>query len=302
MRILRAMRAGYWYLPSQEPDAFKPGAIAKAVGSTPETVKERIKRLTEAGVIAGYRAIPHLAHLGLEAAAYSFQIPDDDAKWQAKERAAMVDGVVAVFDYVGPTLSVFLCHASPAERDRRLRLLSSQTGDAKPMLAWKAPPRKATREVTALDWRLIQALRHDALRPLEDVAREVGVTYRTAKRRLDPLFTGGVVERSVLIDPGKVPGLLPLELNLRLQDDAPALLNSVLKAFDDKAVLAFPHAGPGGHHLNLWLFATTLADAERQRRDAARLKGVQRARALLRREVVQLDGWIDDLIAARIKA
>lgn len=302
MRILRAMRAGYWYLPSQEPDAFKPGAIAKVVGSTPETVKERTKRLEEAGVIAGYRVMPYCAYLGLDGAAYRFHIPDDDAKWQAKERAAMVDGVTAIFDYVGPSLSVYLCYASAPERDRRLRLLASQTGDPKPLLSWKTPWRKATREVTALDWRLIQALRRDALRPLEDVAREVGVTYRTAKRRLDPLFTEGVVERSVHIDPGRVPGLLPLELNLRLHDDSAALLNSVLKAFDDKAVLAFPHAGPGGHHLNLWLFARTLADAEQQRRDAGRLKGVKHARALLRRDVVQLDAWIDDLIAARAKA
>lgn len=301
MRILRAMRVGYWYLPSQAPDAFKPGVIAKAVGSTPETVKERIQRLESAGVIEGYQLIPALGCLGLEAGVYAFHVEDDDAMARAKERAALVDGVTGVFDYVGPVLSILLAYASAAERDRRLRLLSEQTGGAKPLLAWQAPHREPRRELTALDWRLLQALRHEALRPLEEVARDVGVTYRTAKRRLDPLFEEGAAERSVMLNPGRVPGLLPVELNLRLRDDTPATINAVTKAYDDRAVLWFPRTGPDGQGLNLWFFASTLWEAELLRRQAAALKGVQRARALLRRDFVPVDSWVDDLVAARAK-
>lgn len=217
------------------------------------------------------------------------------------EQAGLVDGVTALFDYVGPTLTAFVAYASAGELARRLALLSQQTGDPEPVLSWQATRREPTVDVTALDWRLILALRHDAVRPLEDVAEEVGVTYRTAKRRLDPLFRAGAIERSVMLDPGRMPGLLPVELDLRLRDDAPGTLRVVLRAFDDRAVQRFPRAGRRGQHLNLWLFASTLAEAEQLRRSAAALPGVKRAHALLRRGVVYCDAWLDDLIAARAK-
>src|SRR5438874_1102783 len=78
--VLRAMGIRPYERAPKPLDALQPPRIAKVTGASVNTVKERIARMTEAGIIGGYHAVPNLRHLGLMGKAFHLNFATDDAK------------------------------------------------------------------------------------------------------------------------------------------------------------------------------------------------------------------------------
>src|SRR5688572_12512390 len=92
------------------PERLKATKIAKDLGLSPETVKERIARLEKDGTIQGYEVYPNFRHLGLLSTTYHFRVPDTTQKTRALEQVGRAEGVVGVYNFVGPDVCVDLAH------------------------------------------------------------------------------------------------------------------------------------------------------------------------------------------------
>ncbi len=141
------------------------------------------------------------------------------------------------------------------------------------------PPSPADQlKLTALDWRLILALRSGAERSLAAVGKDIGVTARMAERRAKRLFAAGAGGMFPVLSLSHIEGVTLVHYLLRAGDDRAS--TSLAKAFPDRL------AGPWGRGINAGVMVpvANLAAAESRRREAEGLPGIGRLEILLYRD------------------
>lgn len=262
-------------------DALRPSFIAERLGLTVQTVKDRIARLEEAGVIEGTRLLPHPGLLGLHPHLSLWRL-DEARKARALTDLHAVEEVIGLLDFFGPDFYVFMAFRSPTERESRKRLVAALTGASHVLDLPRPLPPAPARAPTPLDWRVMAAFAEDARRPVAEVAAELGVTPRTVRNRLDRLARDGAVAWLPIVDRTRLEGLVLAHLLVRLgaAGDAGATARAVASALGDRLLYA---ATPGeeGRHFDAGVYGRSAADVERLRATAAAVPGVAEARTLV---------------------
>ena len=303
MDILRHMGLQPFLAWPHPPDNLRPSHIARALGVTPETVKERVSRMEADGVISGYEIYPNLRHLGVHATTYHFRVGEGRPKEQGLADVKNVEGVVGVFDYIGPTVCVDLAYRHPKELERKVglvaRLLDAQ---ALPHPCFDYAPPEVARALTNLDWRIIQALRGQARRRPEDVARGLGVSARTVRRRIERLAAEGSIDIVPRLDTSRISGAVLYELLVTLEEDLPAdrLPARFERLCRGALCSAWPMPERARRCATLLLLARSVSDIERMRREAESTPGVVAVEVLIPAGSVGRPEWIDEAIEARI--
>lgn len=297
-RILQAMgfRA---YLPDVPPaDALKPARLAKRVGLGLKAVKERIARMEAEGVIAGYDAFPNLGHFPLAWKSFHFRVAEDK-KGSLLKSVESIDGVIGSFSFLGKDLCIELCFRDAAEMQRRVRLISDLAG-AQPWEFYDNHVPPVSRALTPLDWRIVRALRHDAKRPLADLARELKVTPRTVKNRFDRMIEEGSLWIIPRVDHAKIPGFIPFGLLVFARMDAGAkAIAGVKRTFASTSLYSWTPPSSELGHLGMFMRARTTSEIEETRRRIAGISGVERVEVLVPTAVHLSLAWIDEAIARR---
>lgn len=300
LRILATMGSSEWPPDAQHPDALKPSHIAKVLGVTQETVKDRLRKMERTGVLNGYDAYPNLRHLGLEATAYIFHA-QEAAKPGIVDKAKHVDGVVGTADFLGPFFLIVFAHRTDADARRRLALLSAITGDAAPRIIFRTAMPAVERPLTNLDWRIVHALRRRALRPTAEAAREVGVSQRTVKRRVDRMVSEGSLFFAPLAELSRVTGIIPFDLFCVLDPSAgKAPVNALRATFKERLLGSYTFSTDTVHYANHTVFADSMAEIEDLQRKAAGLPGVLRVHVAINKGTTET-AWLDEAIELRMK-
>ncbi len=116
------------------------------------------------------------------------------------------------------------------------------------------PPPALPGELSALDIRLVRALLTDSRKPISRLAAEVGVTAKTARKRLNRLVEEGLVQFSVHWSPGTVGGLVAqLQLVIRADAQKERVAVEIAKGLSSNAVrtLSFSNL-PNQMIVTLW--------------------------------------------------
>lgn len=303
VRIVRAMGTRPYERRPKDPEALKPARIAEALGTSVNTIKARIARMEEAGVIAGYKLWPNLRHLGLAGEAYYFRSPLDEEKEAALKEIATLQGLIEVHDFLGRGFCVDFTHDRPADLDGKLGALSKSTGDQRPLKFYEREMPPVERRLTQLDWRILRALRWNATRPLDDVADDVGVTGRTVRSRYARMAQEGSFFSVPMFDASKAEGLFLFEMLFHLDPAAfQETTRAILKEYNGSHVYAYVPSSPQLGHFDVLLFARSTAQVDELRQRGAAIPGVERAEAWLFRGLHDHSRWLDDAIDERIRA
>lgn len=285
------------------PEARSPAYLADRVGVTPGTVRQRIQALEADGVIQAYQAYPEPGQLGLDITALQVRAPDGSARSELIDELVLSDGVLEVHDLHGPWLLVVLAHRDPAERTRRTRLLSRRTADPDPLVLAARTGRRDQRNLTHLDWRIVQALRGQADRSPSHLADEVGVSYRTVRRHLDRMLEEGSLTIAPQVDTARMEGVMPVDLVVVLEAPGHAEAIEALGAVAPDRVLQRYLPPPGGEDRFASLFSclTSTGEMTALRQEIQGLTGVRHANAVLPL-ASHTTGWLDEQIAAQVAA
>ncbi len=277
-----------------------PSEVASKLRLDKKTVRLRIKRMEDTGFIKYYQAAPDLALFGLKSQGlYRFDAMNIATKYGVMEHTRSLPGVVEVFDYLGPTVSVSIAGAS------QIRVLELADGIAtrfelnKLSLGDRSIGEQRLRP-DRLDWQIISKLRYDARCTSKQVADALSITPRMAGYRIDKLLDSGAVFLRAVINTQKQEGLVFYELGISIDEQRRSIILRQLEEKFQAKLWSMGLSSPGLLLVNL--FGFTLAEPEEAAMQLAKTGGVRSCSILILKEVMEpaRPNWIDALIQEEI--
>jgi DNA-binding Lrp family transcriptional regulator len=273
--------------------------LARSLHTSPDTVKRRLAAMASAGIFHGTQVFPNPRLLGLRTASFHFRMGDAARKRVPRTKVSQLEGVLGVFDMIGGDRCIDVAFGDDRSRDRLRDELSSLLGASSTHFVDYATPPPA-RELSPLDWRLLEALRTKPSTDLETAAGACGVSLRTAKRRFDRMAQEGALDVIGLFDPGAFSGQLVVDLLFHLAPGAGKReLATVLNAFRSRWIAQWSPPDHRLGHLALVVVAASPREVEDLRREGESLTCVQRCDALILEAAEENWSWVDAEIAKR---
>jgi DNA-binding Lrp family transcriptional regulator len=295
LHAIGAIRSGPAGCPRE---ALTASAIARAVRADPATVQSHLRHMQETGFLQGFQLFPNLSLFDLAERVHFYDDMSRDAKTGAFERLALVDGLIEAHDFWGGTLCVVLTYRSPSDLARKTALLREFLGrEGRPI--FERARVRARVVPDRLDWRIFQSLRHDALKPIPVVAKELGVSVRTVRRRLAKLSEARTYYLVPILDPRHSDGFVTAGFLLKAREaDRPRVLARARQAIQDRAL--YEENADNGAYYVIGGFRNP-DEANRGAKLLAGTEGVLSVEPYILQGMQSFSGWIDEAIEARVR-
>ncbi len=284
------------------------GEIAQHVGISENGVRARLRSLAEQGFLRGMTVIPNPSLFGVSV--YVAELPVKDVREVDRlfRDLALIDGVIFARDTLDEgdrQLRVHFVAANDPAASRRaslLRRLSPSNQLRGPTLYWIPP---CDRELTPLDWRVLHAFWSHPDAKINEIARSLRISPKTAAQRYHRLIDS----RACWWTHGADSEEFPLALLLVEVQDA-AHRDVVAEKIKKEASAWMPVAGDGlgvepGSPLT-WIAGLVPADApvglEKLVRKCVGFSGVLRVRRTFPLGSATYGGWFAERIAGQFVA
>ena len=278
---------------------LNPWVIARKIGVDGSTVKLRLKRMEENGFIHYFQVYPNFRLLGIQGAAYVFDVGDVLRKSEIIEKCALVDGVTEIHNFLGTLLCIDFTYQEPSDERRRLELLRELTHCPTPVRFYERVMPPVGIRLSRTDWRILKALRYRALHPLAKVAEELGLSAKTVRRRFERMAEHHAMIVVPVVNPAHLAHTITYMMLLSPAPDRwDEVVERLLSTFDASYFLTrlTPPTSAA-----LYLTARTLADTEEGLIRAKRIEGVRDARLLVLKEIREYTAWLDAAIERKIE-
>lgn len=301
VRIIRAMDIRPFARWPRRRCGIRPAKIAQELGVIEQTVRDRIARLESDGVIRGYHLLPNMRHIDLDIESVHWELdeaPDDETLARLKA----VDGLVAALRFYGPHVCFDISHASRDQRRRRLQVVEHLLGGS-PDILWAhnlAFP-DVDRELSTLDWRIIDARRTDARRPATDVAAAVGVTPKTVRKRYNAMLDDGSVVEYASFDFAAMENAVPFILYVWFLEEGPNPTTELLEVIEDHRLGHFRATVPESGIIVTQLVASNPAEVQDLVDAVEAIDGVSRSDPQMPTGGFWNETWIDELVDTQTK-
>lgn len=277
---------------------LNPWVIAKKVGVDGNTVKLRLDRMKKSGFIQYFQIYPNFHLLGMHGAAYLFHARDVLEKNEVIEKCSLVDGVTEIHNFLGTAFCVDFTFADRTGEARRLELFRQLTHCEIPERFYERIMPPVNVDLTNADWRIIKSLRYHAFKPLSAVAKELGLSAKTVRRRFERMAQNNAIIIVPLVNPANIPNTITHVILLYPEPARrEAVLNIAMEEFKDSCFMA--RTAPPGNAM-ICLAARTLAQTEENLIKARKLDGMRDAKLLILREITEYTQWIDSAIDRKL--
>ena len=195
--------------------------VARKLGVDEETVRNRLRMMKEMGFLQGWRLIVNARLLGMESSNMLFEFPSADAKETAIPHIRRSDGVVLIQNFYGDALQMTIFHERDADlvKDFDRVLIPSRARAPKIVTRWKVRLPPCDLKPRRIDLKIIRLLLTNAERKYPEVARELGISARTVKRRMNRMMGSSAFFMQPLLDLRKARGVTPCQLLVRCSPD-----------------------------------------------------------------------------------
>lgn len=266
--------------------------IAERLGVDEETVRNRIKHLRDSGFLLGYRLLPNPALLERRLASVRIEFKDREAKQAEIPRLAKMEGVVNIGSTYDNSVLVTL-FADEAQGSSKIVEMGG-----KGEVTW-VPGLEigmTTFRMTQLDWEIVSLLLRDAEKKLDEIAKQVNVSTRSVKRRLNMMMKETAIFTMPMVDLRKTQGI---SYQLRVQSEqgkkseveksvAAKIGNVIFRASDSQNASIFGFTGANvaeGNDILEWV---------------KEQPGVRSATMTIAERVVQVFDWIESEVGRRL--
>jgi len=269
--------------------------IAAKLHVDEETVRNRVKHLRDLGFLLGYRLLPNPALLGRTFASLRIEFQDRESKQVAIPHLAKIEGVINIGSTYDKSVLVTLL----ANQDQDFpKLLVGMGVEGEVSWVPGLGIRTTKFRMTKLDWEIVSLLLRDAERKLDEIAKQLKVSTKTVKRRLNMMMKETAIFTMPMVDLRKTEGI---SYQLRVQSEqgkkseveksvVAKIGNVVFRASDSQKGSVFGFTGANvaeGNDILEW---------------AKQQPGVKSASMTIAERVVQVFDWIEDEVKRRVRA
>lgn len=270
--------------------------IAKKLGIDEETVRVRVRQAQRAGTILSWQleVNPHL--LGREASSAMLEVTDPSSKHAMISQIKLVDEVVLIMDFYERPLRVDFYHENDRARERRLGLIKSICGDKNP-ICWQRAIAPCNAKLKRTDWQILKELRRDSMQSNGEIAKGIGVSARTVKRRLSFMTESMAISSHTMGDVKRVPGMAYLFLLNSPNEKRKREIDEEIQSRLEKAIFVDPR------NKQYSLFAAVfrnISEADETYRWIKSLEGAENTRMYVMREIISVNDWLDNEIDKRL--
>lgn len=198
--------------------------IADKLGVDEETVRNRLRRLREGGFLLGWRMFPNPQLMGGDSVFHCLESGDSARIDAMLPRLIKGESVVTISRLFGNRLLVMVLDDNNHEAVKGIGWMG--LGEIKQLAPGIRLPGSQFK-LTSLDWRIITRMLRNAERPVTEVGREIGVSARTVKNRLNRIMDKSAIFVSPLTDVRKSIGI-PYQLIIDGDDGKKAELNRMV--------------------------------------------------------------------------
>ncbi len=177
--------------------------IAEKLCVDEETVRNRVKRLKEDGLLLGWRSIPNPIVLNRKSSFLLMKSAGLSSKQEIISQLESRDGVVQVINYYGDELLITLFDDSEKRSSDQILKM----GEVKSPIVSEISVPQPNFQMTATDWKICGQLLRNAERKITDVAAVVGVSEKTVKRRLNKMLESSAIFVLPMMDLRKMSGV-----------------------------------------------------------------------------------------------
>ncbi len=178
--------------------------IASKLGVDEETVRNRVKHLRDSGFLLGYRLVPNPNLLGRTFASLRIEFKDRESKQAAIPLLSKVEGVMNIGSTYDKSVLVTLFAGEDQDFSKLLTALGVE-GEISSVPGLGL--RTTNFRMTGLDWEIVSLLLRDAERKLDEIAKQLKVSTRTVKRRLNMMMKENAIFTMPMVDLRKTEGI-----------------------------------------------------------------------------------------------
>ena len=178
--------------------------IAAKLGVDEETVRNRVKHLRDSGFLLGYRLVPNPDLFGRTFASLRIEFKDRESKQAAIPLLSKVEGVMNIGSTYDKSVLVTLFAGEDQDFSKLLIALGVEGEiSSVPGLGLRI----TNFRMTGLDWEIVSLLLRDAERKLDEIAKQLKVSTRTVKRRLNMMMKENAIFTMPMVDLRKTEGI-----------------------------------------------------------------------------------------------
>jgi len=210
-RILRELTQATGVFPARAGFRASNRAIARALHVSPGTVRNRIHRMSAAGVLTGSSVYANPNLLGLESAAYAVEVSPGRKKGEVVDRLRGLEEIYFIQNFRGNFLGLAFVFSDEPSRAKTVEEIHQITGARggvfsrvhhPPCSVGLAPP----------EWRVLSRLTRGSFSTYAALARELGASTRTIKRRVAKLVRSRAILSVPTLNYRALSGCVPVDL------------------------------------------------------------------------------------------
>jgi DNA-binding Lrp family transcriptional regulator len=236
--ILRELTQARMILPGRPGITPSNREVSRRLNLPPGTVRYRLKRLYESGVLEGSSVFPNPSLLGLKIGAYTVDVSPLELKREVVHKLLKVEGAVHLHNFVGNLLWMTFVYQNEKEPASKVSLMNEIAGAEGIFSRIPYPPCVASLAQSEAD--LVLRLARGGFDTYGSLAKELGVSVRTLERRLSKLVGEGVVLSLPKVNYKAMTGCVPADLLVIFRDanSAKSSEGKIMQLVADKVILA----------------------------------------------------------------
>ncbi|MDG6925004.1 MAG: AsnC family transcriptional regulator [Nitrososphaerota archaeon] len=272
--------------------------IAKKLACSRATIRERVERMLESGFLRTFPVQVNPSLLGLMMGAMSVDVPPAAVKEEIVRRLSLVEGMLVIATHVGSLIGLVFYYESESDLQKKGELIASLC-DATSLRWTPMPYPRATVELSRRDWQIVSALQRAWPRPPEAIARELGVSTRTLRRRTKRMVEGMAISTVVSADLGAMRGGVVANLEVNHDAGTPrAVTDAALQADLEHYTI---YAGLWAEYSMLTLVLPSITEGLKVLGKVRRVKGVSSARLDLLEDRVEFYSTLREKVERRLR-
>lgn len=234
IRILRELAQEQLIFPTPPGPDLSQRAMAKRLGVSHKTVNDRLQKMRSSGFLMGSKVILHPGLLGLQMGTYGMEISPTFDKTEVIARLRLVEGMATVQNHHGNYIGLVFLYEDEGSLAKKLELIR-RLGGASEGAFGRLPFPPCELNLKEVDWEIVLRLIDGSSATPVRMARELGVSLRTVRRRLSRMIEGRALFTQPNLDFGALPHAVPADAVVQYSSpkERQEAERQVLKLLDD---------------------------------------------------------------------